>query len=337
MRQREVSLDIIRIMACIFVVAMHSPMPSDNANGVFLTALSYFTAPCIGLFFMVSGALLLPVKEEYSPFLKKRFGKIIWPTLIWTLVYIVLNIYKNPFSINIIETIISIPFSAQGHGVLWFMYTLAGLYLLAPILSGWLRHACKKDLQVALTLWGITLCYPILEQWVIIEKGSTGILYYFGGYAGYFLLGYYLKKYPDSLSIPISAFIAGLGVLVLFLTKYFNIEIDFYYLFWYLSIFIVALCVTIWKSVTFLVRQFKLKETRPIVGLSNLSFGIYLCHILIMRDFVWNINWIGSMTNYVLQSVVIFVLTIVLSTFLCEVLSKLPFAQTLIGYRCSRD
>lgn len=72
MRQRDVSLDIIRIVACVFVVAMHSPMPSDNANGVFLVALSYFIAPCIGLFFMVSGALLLPVKEEYPTFLKKK-------------------------------------------------------------------------------------------------------------------------------------------------------------------------------------------------------------------------------------------------------------------------
>ena len=323
-------------MACIFVVAMHSPMPSDNANGVFLAALSYFTAPCIGLFFMVSGALLLPVKEEYSQFLKKRFGKIIWPTLIWTLVYIVLRIYKNPSGIDIAETMASIPFSAQGHGILWFMYTLAGLYLLAPILSGWVQHACKKDLQIVLTLWGITLCYPILEQWVRIEEGPTGILYYFGGYAGYFLLGYYLKKYPDSLSLTISAFIAGLGVMVLLLTKYFEIEIDFYRMFWYLSIFIVSLCVTIWKSVTALVKLSKLKETQPIVRISNLSFGIYLCHILIMKEMVWNINWIGSMTNYVLQSVVIFVITIVLSTLLCELLSKLPFAQNLIGYRYSR-
>ena len=71
MRQRDVSLDIIRIVACVFVVAMHSPMPSDNANGVFLVALSYFTAPCNGLFFMVSGALLLPVKKSIRHFSKK--------------------------------------------------------------------------------------------------------------------------------------------------------------------------------------------------------------------------------------------------------------------------
>lgn len=57
MRQRDTSLDLIRIIACTMVVLMHSPMPTENANGLLLSSLSYFTAPCIGLFFMVSGAL----------------------------------------------------------------------------------------------------------------------------------------------------------------------------------------------------------------------------------------------------------------------------------------
>lgn len=336
MRQRDVSLDIIRVVACVFVVAMHSPMPSDNANGIFLVALSYFTAPCIGLFFMVSGALLLPVKEEYPTFLKKRFGKVLWPTLFWTVIYIALNIYKMPESVNIIATVMSIPLSAQGNGVLWFMYTLAGLYLLAPILSGWLQCAAKKDIQIVLSLWCVTLCYPIFEQWLMINESVTGILYYFGGYAGYFLLGYYLKKYPDSLSLQGSAIIAGLGVVILLLAKHYEIEIDFYRMFWYLSIFVVALSVTIWKSVVAIVKRVKIMETKLIARLSNLSFGIYLCHILIMREMIWNINWIDSMTNYVLQSALIFVLTFVISAILCELLSRLPFAQALIGYRYSR-
>lgn len=60
MKQRDFSLDMLRIVACVMVVLMHSPIPSDSANGMILSSLSYFTAPCIGLFFMVSGALILP-------------------------------------------------------------------------------------------------------------------------------------------------------------------------------------------------------------------------------------------------------------------------------------
>ena len=101
----------------------------------------------------------------------------------------------------------------------------------------------------------------------MINESVTGILYYFGGYAGYFLLGYYLKKYPDSLSLPGSAIIAGLGVVILLFTKHYEIEIDFYRMFWYLSIFVVALSVTIWKSVVAIVKGAKIKETQFIARL----------------------------------------------------------------------
>ena len=60
MKQRDLSLDLLRIVACVMVVMMHSPIPSDNSDGIILSSLSYFTAPCIGVFFMVSGALILP-------------------------------------------------------------------------------------------------------------------------------------------------------------------------------------------------------------------------------------------------------------------------------------
>lgn len=59
-KQRDLSLDLLRIVACVMVVMMHSPIPSDNSDGIILSSLSYFTAPCIGLFFMDSGALFLP-------------------------------------------------------------------------------------------------------------------------------------------------------------------------------------------------------------------------------------------------------------------------------------
>lgn len=67
MKQRDYALDLLRIVACVMVVMMHSPMPSADANGMLLSSLSYFTAPCIGLFFMVSGALILPPpKKNYQ-------------------------------------------------------------------------------------------------------------------------------------------------------------------------------------------------------------------------------------------------------------------------------
>lgn len=338
MKQRDIGLDVIRILACFMVVFMHSPIPSGNANGLFLTALSYLTAPCIGLFFMVSGALLLPVKMDYFTFIRKRFGKIIVPTVIWSIICIILKLYTSESEINLLQNLASIPFSAQGSGVLWFMYTLAWLYLLAPILSAWVECATKKELQFILLLWGITLCYPLFDFYLITNTSETGILYYFTGYAGYFLLGYYLKRYPQNISISIIGMVAIVGPILLFALKRAQIDFDFYQLFWYQSIFIVASAIVIWKICYKLVDilDISCKMGREVLKtLSNLSFGVYLCHILIMRNWLWNTKFIQQIPNYMVQTIIIATCTFILSITLCYILSRLPFADWLIGYKHS--
>lgn len=329
MNRRDTSLDIIRILACFMVVLMHSPIPSANASGPFLSALSYFTAPCIGLFFMVSGALLLPVRTDYITFIRKRFSKILVPTLLWSLIYIGLRLYGSESEIDVIQSLASLPFSPQGEGVLWFMYTLSGLYLLAPILSAWVEKASQRELQIVLLLWCVTLCYPLLSFYVSTNTSTTGILYYFTGYAGYFLLGYYLKKYPESISQVLAWTVAGAGVVLLLALKYIGLEFDFYSLFWYESIFIAALAVAIWKAVS----HFQHRDISSVlIKISNLSFGVYLSHILIMRHWLWLQGWIAEISNYPLQSIVIAILTFAFSVLLCWLLSQLPYSQWLIGY-----
>lgn len=73
--QRTVYLDIIRVIACIMVIMMHAPIPGAGAegHGPFLVLISYLTVPCVPLFFMVSGSLLLPCRKEVSAidYLKK--------------------------------------------------------------------------------------------------------------------------------------------------------------------------------------------------------------------------------------------------------------------------
>lgn len=333
MKGRDTSLDIVRVLACLMVVFMHSPIPSDNASGAFLTALSYVTAPCIGLFFMVSGALLLPVKTDYVTFIKKRFSKIVIPTLLWSLLYISLKLYNSESEINLLQSLVSLPFSAQGEGVLWFMYTLAGLYLLAPILSAWIENATKRELEIVLLLWCVTLCYPLLSFYIWPNTGTTGILYYFTGYAGYFLLGYYLKKYPKSISSIVALGIAFSGLALLGVLKHYSIEYDFYSLFWYESIFIVALAVGIWKAIC----AIKLRTESPLlVKISNLSFGVYLIHILVMRHWLWKEDWIINIASYPLQTIVVAVLTFVISVLACWLISMVPYSQWIIGYRSSR-
>lgn len=236
LKQRTIYLDVIRIIACLMVIMMHAPIPGEGASvhGPFLVLSSYLTASCVPLFFMASGALLLPCREGGSAaeYLKKRMGKIVSPTVCFSLLYITLNV--NEIGGNkLIISLVSILFSAQGHGVLWFMYTLTGLYLLVPVISPWLRKASKREVEMYLALWVVTLLYPYIGLLLKVNASDTGLLYYFTGYAGYFLLGHYVSRYslPLKWLLPVAVLMLPLPLF----NKLLEWRLDFYSAFWYLS------------------------------------------------------------------------------------------------------
>ena len=313
------------------VVTMHAPLPGSESDGMFLSALSYLTAPGIGLFFMISGALLLPVKTDTRTFLKRRFSKIAIPTLVWSVIFLGITALtsKEPFSW---KALLSIPFSAEGNPTFWFLYTLMGLYLLAPILSHWLNAASRRELEFYLFLWGVGLCYPILRLVLDINTSTTGILYYFTGYAGYFVLGHYLKKYPGRIKYKwlIPAVIVAYAAPVVCKVK--GLSVDFYSVFWYLSIFVVIQCVFLWKLIVSLVpEQGWASVNRVISKISVLTFGIYLVHYFILRSLLWNWSPILSIQPYILQVFVIAAAAFVLSLGVTFLIGKVP-GSNVIGY-----
>ena len=330
---RNHALDLLRIFACLMVVTMHAPLPGSESDGMFLSALSYMTAPGIGLFFMISGALLLPVKTDTRTFLRRRFYRIAIPTLIWSVLFLGITTLTTKESFSW-RTLFSIPFSAQGNPTFWFLYTLMGLYLLAPILSHWLNAAPRRELEFYLLLWGISLCYPVLKLVFDINTSTTGILYYLTGYAGYFVLGCYLKMYPDRIKYMwlIPAVIIAYAAPVFCKVK--GLSVDFYSVFWYLSIFVIIQCVFLWKLVVSLVPEQGWSSVNRIISkISVSSFGIYLVHYFIIRVLLWNWPPILAIRPYVLQVFVIAVTAFILSLGVTFLIGKLPGAKYLIGHR----
>lgn len=329
---RAVQYDLIRIIACLLIVMMHAPLPGSKADGLFLSALSYLTAPGIGLFFMVSGALLLPVKTGTGTFLRRRFTKIVIPTVVWTIFYIVCNMIWTS-EMPTWKMLLSIPLSTQGNPVFWFIYTLAGLYLLVPILSQWLKNCSRRGLEFYLCLWSISLCYPLLKFAVDINTSNTGILYYFSGYVGYFLLGYYLKTYPERITMKTVLPAMAIAVATPVVCRLSNLEVDFYSMFWYLSIFVAVQCIFWWKLAALVTARTADAAPHPLLAtVSQLTFGVYLVHIFVMRYVLWRCDFILAMQPYWLQTVTTVVLTAVGSLAVCWLISLLPSSKYVIGY-----
>jgi surface polysaccharide O-acyltransferase-like enzyme len=277
---------------------------------------------------MISGALLLPVEMSTRSFLGRRLNKIIFPTLFWTAVYIILR----PKDESLIKTVLTVPFSWQGHPVMWYMYTLIGLYLVAPIISRWLVSSSKRELHFYLLLWSVTLCYPILSLFLHVETGEIGILYYFTGYIGYFVLGYYMKQYGKSISLKRLFIPALLAFISTFAYRISGCRVDTGVVFGYTSIIIALISLFWYVAILRLSHIFESKSAciSLIQKTSSLTFGIYLSHISFLK-IVWHFtNYINS---YPIQTVVSWLLTFALAFVFTYVVSFLPYSRYIIGFQ----
>ena len=336
-KPRIVYLDILRVIACCMVVLMHSPHPKAGLSAVLEVPIYYGTAAGLCLFFMVSGALLLPAKAGTKEFLQRRMGKIIGPLLVWTIFYISLNLVKGEMvAQDLPKSLLSIPFSAQGFGVLWFMYTLTGLYLLTPILSPFLQKASRRELHFYLLLWIISMCYPYIAVLVSLNWEPTGVLYYFSGFVGYFLMGYYLNHYkPNIRSLSLIGMLV-VPFLVLASEKYFSFHVNTPFDTSYLNILVLSMCITWFVGIRKVTEKYILQSNffeQFLTELSNACFGIYLMHRLVMRYVLWNCDFIVYSFGGIGQLVITWLLTLIISFVITWAISHLPYSEYIIGYR----
>lgn len=333
--EREIWIDVLRMIACISVVLIHSSAKYDGfIPGQFILAPANYIlmATGVSIFFMISGALLLSKEQELQMFYKKRFTRILAPTLIWSVFYIIYEqIYHHSFTWqNTLSKISMIPFVNQT-GILWFMYVLIGIYLVIPILSSWLNKASRKDIEMVLCLWGITLLMPIFTLYnetckFLISEG--GALYLFNGFIGYALLGYYLRKYVH-WSVRNTRFI------ILFLFSIITPLIIFFTSFIPLSLLngsmniptvcLSATCFIFFKSLSYSNGKI-LKIARYI---SKYSFGIYLSHWVFMLPLKYILTQYHI--NYLIQIPVTACFVFLISLFFVVLLSKCPYSKLLFG------
>ena len=340
-KERLYHADVVRIVACLMVVLMHSPMASPKLIPFFTSGLTYVTMPCIGLFLTLSGYLLLPVKSEPSESLSfsiNRVKKFIWPVLIWSFIYLVANgTFTSGDILLIVRRVCSIPFSPQ-EGVLWYMYVLVGLYFVAPIISSWLQNLNKKTLQIYLIMWMLILTLPFITPFITVRGGESSVCYYFSGYIGYFILGYYLKAYDIKIKpiIAIIGIFCSLFPYAMYQRYLADLNLDFGDVFGYLSVDSPILVVLWWnflKPISARVKVAKQYIRNIVVNLSNLSFGVYLAHILVMRYGLWQLKCIQNIDNYMLQTLVVFVLTTIITFCIVFVLSRLYIGNYFIAYK----
>lgn len=320
-KEHIVWLDVLRFVAIFMVVCCHctdpfniSPAAKSNPDfGLWGAIFGSMLRPCVPLFVMITGLLLLPVRQEAGIFYKKRITRVAVPFLIWSVLY---NLF--PWAIQLLggnpeliqnffayasepsasfssawHNIVMIPFNFSVYTThMWYVYMLIGLYLYMPFFSAWVEKASERTKQIFLMIWGITLFLPYAQVFFSANLFGTcswnsfGTLYYFAGFNGYMLLGHYLKN-GTRLSVSQTVLLAVPMFVVGYLITYFGFrkmtalpdvtEPQIELFFTYCSINVVMMTLAIFL----LVQKIRISSSGVRSALANLTkygFGIYMCH-----------------------------------------------------------
>lgn len=300
----------IRNIATLLVIAIHVAAPVVQEDTTYNTSFWWsgniwdsLGRPAVPLFVMLSGFLILSKDYPISVFLKKRFMRVVIPSIFWMIVYSYYNYRAHQHPTDLKTAFYGI-MEGPVHYHLWYIYLIVGLYLMYPILRPFVKYAKEADymylfIVCALGTWG----HKILVTFFDIRFN----LYWetFTNHVGYFVLGYYLaNKLPsDSTETPqvkiiqpwrydeqtlkiVGWFLILSGtMLTAVLTWYFSLKQNSFFPFFYDYL---TPTVSMQAIGWFLVLRFSLKKS-PLLPveqvLSACSFGIYLLHPLV-RDWL---------------------------------------------------
>ena len=231
---REANFDLLRLICTIAVIVIHVSGTYKGGitdSGVFghlvenniivillYNTLSRFAVPC---FVMLSGAFLLSDNKngEYIYFYNKSIKTIVFPTLIFTILYFLYSeaiecikivIRGNPIT-GILSPVKNLIAGAPYYHM-WYMYMLIGLYFFIPLIIQVKSSLGEKNfLKISVVLMIITS----ISGWTSTFELNWSIAKVIC-YIGYLMMGYQFRKYNLNKKNNVKAmFLVMVGIVIL--------------------------------------------------------------------------------------------------------------------------
>lgn len=342
--QRNIGLDITRVIAILAVVMIHISaefvIPYDNTTAEFFWGNVFDSISRIGvpLFVMISGSLMLDEKRNITikKLLFKNIKSIGCLLLFWSVLYC--SIYDiifpliNGETLNLLNIIVSI---IMGHYHMWYLYMMIGLYLVTPFLREFIKKRNKYLILLFVLVSILTqFSQPILNSLSLVWGDIIYItkfiekfnLEFFSGYITYYILGWYLMNMPvkkKRLFYFLGASSLVIIILYVLVTRdYSNIysEMNILVLLYSIAVFIGLNCEKDWTKIV----DGNLKTI--IVIMSKLSFGVYIIHPL----FQTIVSRIFTYTKLPLIYIFCYYVTVIVLSFGSSyIASKIPIVRKL--------
>ncbi len=345
--ERLIYLDMMRIFATFTVIILHAsaqnwltvaPNTYDWQIFNIYNSAVRFNVP---LFVMISGALFLD--SSYKTTIKKLYVKnilrLLTAYILWSFIYAVLTYCYSGFSYSSVDLIKYLTkTTVKSHYHLWFVPMIIGVYMMVPILKPMTEHKdSKKICEYFLILFFIIgilkpsifeFNFPYKSQFSYIANVIS--VSTVSGWLGYFVLGYYLRKY--TLNTIYKNIFYMLGIIGYLFSAIVNSYISaktgtagtFYYFSFSLSSFFITAAWFIFFKYEVSKIKFSEKSIKIINRMSKNMFGLYLIHALVLK-LVSDIGLTTLSFNPLLSIPVISLVTFIIGYVLVVLISKIPF------------
>jgi surface polysaccharide O-acyltransferase-like enzyme len=349
--QNNTTVDIIRVLAIFLVVFLHATCFPYSIPGAITPKVvdTWWTVDiysgigpiAVPLFVMLSGALLLDrskVNEPMKVFFKKRFARIGIPMIFWSLFFFGYNylVWGRSFS----EKLVLEGVFGGSYFHLWFLYMLVGLYLVTPILRILVSHIDTQKFKYLLVLWFVgTVLIPLV--FTFGNFSFNPVTFVFTGWAGYFLLGSFLKDFEVKrkwllvLCVVFGVVFSIVGAYVVTFTmgekytSFFHDSLSFNIIIASAAMFLLLLAIP----------QNKIQSSHKLINrlirwISQNTLPIYLIHIIVLETFEYGFLGLEISTktvNPIIGIPLLAVLTFTITAAIVYPLKKIPYINRILG------
>ena len=291
--------DALRILAIFAVVVLHVAAGKRSSVGVetpewkVLNIYDSLVRWSVPVFVMVSGMFMLDPQKKTT--WRTLFGKnalrIATAFFIWSAVYAAndVGMGKLPLAWNRAAlSRLAVKFFF-GHYHLWFLFVIAGLYVVTPVL-----RKIVEDPRVTEYFLVLAFVFAGVMSWIQLFPGTETFLGWVNrfnirlplGFAGYYVAGYYLKV--RDIGVRGRRVLYVLGVLSVVATAYFTDMVSVARLEPYKELYNNLLPNTMLPAVAIFVffkyevgrSEFSLRVRQGVTGCAGCVFGVYLVYDL---------------------------------------------------------
>jgi surface polysaccharide O-acyltransferase-like enzyme len=334
----------LRILAIYSVVTAHVAMGLTmqmrpfTANWWLGCWLFYIAHAAIPIFVMISGALLLGNERQESAveFYKRRLYRAGIPLVFWTVVYLAVRQVVDGEHLTA-GAVVKLILTGDPYYHLWFLYMIAGLYLVTPALRTFVRHAPPRERLFAIVVI-LVLANAYFQTDVLLWNNRRSIFTMFIPFIAYYLCGYELrridpKKIPSR--IPYLAAILSAIYFAVFAPVFLDRQggVGIRYLFDFFSLPMVFFSIAI-----FWAAYLHDTTTRPPEGfrkkalewIASTTLGVYVLHPLVLTFLRERFGKHAGEGPFWLTVIIVPLVTFVACYLITSVMMNIPFLRRTV-------